>query len=104
VTYRRGPRQSSILETEPHKDRVILCETCFPGGEICSKNREIILLVLLTTQSIETVSVWDPHEPLQNFKKMWIPRVGIVALQSLLSLVGIPGVVGLIALEGLLGV
>ena len=38
-----------------------------PGGKICSKNREIIVLVLLTTQPIETVSVWDPHEPLQFF-------------------------------------
>ena len=54
-----------------------------PGGEICSKNREIILLVLLTTQPIETVSVWDPQTPLQNFKKMWIPRIHISLGHSL---------------------
>ena len=36
--------------SSPHKDRVEPSETSFPGGEICSKNREIILLVLLTTQ------------------------------------------------------
>jgi len=62
----------------PHKDRVAPSETSFqvPGGEICSKNREIILLVLLTTQSFETMpvvgSAWPPTIFL--IKKMRIPR------------------------------
>ena len=60
----------------PHKDRVAPSETSFPVGEICSKNREIILLVLLTTQSFETMpvvgSAWPPTIVL--IKKMRIPR------------------------------